>query len=76
MADLHSVSICNLASVECSLAKNVVNRVGCVTWLLNIVDENDAINVVQSLGKLMKVFNDELDSILTQFNEYMWDEPA
>lgn len=26
--------------------------------------------------KLMKVFNDELDSILTQFNEYMWDEPA
>ncbi|MEH0666017.1 type I restriction-modification system endonuclease [Vibrio scophthalmi] len=26
--------------------------------------------------KLMNVFNDELDSILTQFNEYMWDEPA
>ncbi|GIA96625.1 type I restriction-modification system endonuclease [Vibrio cholerae] len=26
--------------------------------------------------KLMNVFNDELNSILTQFNEYMWDEPA
>ncbi|GEA51431.1 type I restriction-modification system deoxyribonuclease [Vibrio inusitatus NBRC 102082] len=26
--------------------------------------------------KLMNVFNDELDSILTQFKEYMWDEPA
>ncbi|MUK28875.1 type I restriction-modification system endonuclease [Aliivibrio fischeri] len=26
--------------------------------------------------KLMSVFNDELDSILLQFNEYMWDEPA
>ncbi|CAH1520862.1 type I restriction enzyme EcoKI endonuclease component [Vibrio owensii] len=26
--------------------------------------------------KLMNVFNDELDSILTQFNEFMWDEPA
>jgi type I restriction enzyme R subunit len=26
--------------------------------------------------KLMNVFNDELDSILSQFNEYMWDEPA
>ncbi len=26
--------------------------------------------------KLMNVFNDELDSILTQFNEYLWDEPA
>ncbi|HAS8421889.1 TPA: type I restriction-modification system endonuclease [Vibrio vulnificus] len=26
--------------------------------------------------KLMNVFNDELDSILTQFSEYMWGEPA
>lgn len=26
--------------------------------------------------KLMNVFNDELDSILTQFNEFMWDKPA
>ncbi|HIF9235721.1 TPA: type I restriction-modification system endonuclease [Photobacterium damselae] len=26
--------------------------------------------------KLMKVFNDELDSILAEFNEYMWDERA
>ncbi|CAM4203131.1 type I restriction-modification system endonuclease [Vibrio neonatus] len=26
--------------------------------------------------KLMNVFNDDLDSILTQFQEYMWDEPA
>ncbi|MDD9180021.1 type I restriction-modification enzyme R subunit C-terminal domain-containing protein, partial [Aliivibrio sp. A6] len=26
--------------------------------------------------KLMSVFNDELDGILLQFNEYMWDEPA
>ncbi|MFH0287496.1 type I restriction-modification system endonuclease [Vibrio owensii] len=26
--------------------------------------------------KLMKIFNDDLDSILTQFNEYMWEEPA
>ncbi|MDN3696184.1 type I restriction-modification system endonuclease [Vibrio cortegadensis] len=26
--------------------------------------------------KLMNIFNDELDSILTQFNEFMWDEPA
>ncbi|HII4381619.1 TPA: type I restriction-modification system endonuclease [Vibrio parahaemolyticus] len=26
--------------------------------------------------KLMNVFNDELDTILSQFNQYMWDEPA
>lgn len=26
--------------------------------------------------KLMKIFNDELDGILLQFNEFMWDEPA
>ncbi|MGF1692369.1 type I restriction-modification system endonuclease [Photobacterium kagoshimensis] len=26
--------------------------------------------------KLMKVFNDELDGILTQFNQFMWDESA
>ena len=26
--------------------------------------------------KLMSIFNDELDGILIQFNEYMWDEPA
>ncbi|MFH0287488.1 hypothetical protein [Vibrio owensii] len=44
--------------------------------MLNIVDANDAINVVQSHGKLMNVFNDEFDSILTQFNEFMWDEPV
>ncbi|MCS0365548.1 hypothetical protein ND928_14370 [Vibrio diabolicus] len=26
--------------------------------------------------KLMNVFNDELDTILSQFNQFMWDEPA
>ncbi|GAL03984.1 type I restriction-modification system restriction subunit R [Photobacterium aphoticum] len=26
--------------------------------------------------KLMNVFNDELDSILSHFTEYMWDERA
>ncbi|WP_245869490.1 type I restriction-modification enzyme R subunit C-terminal domain-containing protein, partial [Vibrio fujianensis] len=26
--------------------------------------------------KLMSVFNDQLDTILAEFNQYLWDEPA